>query len=596
MKKLKKLLAITLAVVMLISAMPLIQANAADYYFGIMLNRNTSVRLTPNEPIKYLAFYAEKSGYYAFYSSCHDYSDPFVYCYDEDHNLLGYDDNSGGNENFFYKAYLEKDKVYKFDLSAKRLDQREAMYNVSIVNLDERTTDIKTGDVLDVVPNIRRIIEFFRFTPTESGYYAFSSLQKYAFTNAVLYDSEFKYLDEDDDSGVGSSFCLSYYLEGGKTYYYMSTTEMPSNSYQVTIDKCEIVKQINILTYPDKMTYYDGFINEETIDLNGLSAELVYTDGSTCTWTYNSNSWENEIVGTTVYAEITQDENGQFYGYVAADEGYALIDIEVVDCPVKSIEVVSHTRVTCYENISGHEYVDSDTDERWFVYGYDLPRDLVIRINYDDGTYEETRYFDDNNEISFKYYDNQRKGDKWSLGRNTVTLTYYDKECDFYVDVVEIDSLTLVKAPDTVYHFEINSEDENGQHCVISPSKLSGIELQVNLKDGSSKLLTDKDWEEYNKLLDDYKYYAGAYTVDNPQEVLVTLSYCGHEVSYYVPVVEKGDADMDFNISIMDATEIQCIVAKLFEAKDLYIADADRNGDITIMDATAIQMKLAGLA
>ena len=369
MKKLKKLLAITLAVVMFISAMPLIQANAADYSYDIILNRDTSVRLTPNEPIKYLAFYAEKSGYYAFYSSCHDYSDPFVYCYDEDHNLLGYDDNSGGNENFFYKAYLEKDKVYKFDVGAKRLDQREAMYNVSIVNLDERTTDIKTGDVLDVVPDTQKDVEFFKFTPTDSGYYAFSSLQKYAFTNAVLYDSEFKYLDEDEDSGVGSSFCLSYYLEGGKNYYYMSMTDF-NDTYQVTIDKCEIIKQINILTYPDKMTYYDGFINQETIDLNGLSAELVYTDGTTCTWTYSGDSWENEIVGTTVYAEITQDENGQFYGYVAADKGYARFDIEVVDCPVKSIEVVSHSRVTCYENITGHKYEDPETDKEWFVYYY----------------------------------------------------------------------------------------------------------------------------------------------------------------------------------------------------------------------------------
>lgn len=592
----KKLLAIVLSMVLLICSMPLMQANAV-FYNGMFEDQLYSVSLSAEKPIEYRAFYPEKSGYYAFYSECYDYSDPFVYCYDENHNQLGYDDNNGGNENFCYIAYLEKDKAYNFEIGAKRFSSGKAIFNVTIIDLDKRIADINLGYTVSVTPSTKRGVEYFRFTPQDSGYYAFSSLQKYAFSNAVLYDSEFNLLDEDDDSGVGSSFYLSHYLEGGKTYYYMSTTShnISSNTYEVTLNKCEIISQINIVSYPDKMTYYDGYV-EQTVDLNGLSAQFVYTDGSTVEWTYSDDgSYSNELVGTTVYADITKDENGKYYGYVSADEGYASFDIEVVDCPVESIEVVSHTKVECYENMTGNEYFDSEKNERWFVYDYKLPHDLVMRINYDDGTYEETRFFDDNNEVPFKYSDNQLKGEKWSLGKNPVTLTYFDKECTFYVDVIEnpIESLTLLKAPDRIYHFVINANDEDSEYCEINPYDISGIEIQVNYKDGTSKILNDEDWEYYSGELDGYRYYTDNYALDKPQEIVVKLRYCGHKVFYTVPVVEKGDVNLDYKISIADATEIQRIIVQLSSETDFYVTDYDNDGYITIMDATEIQRRLA---
>lgn len=70
-----------------------------------------------------------------------------------------------------------------------------------------------------------------------------------------------------------------------------------------------------------------------------------------------------------------------------------------------------------------------------------------------------------------------------------------------------------------------------------------------------------------------------------------------------------GDADRDKELTILDATYIQRILAKLemhpmddltsyFSVTDdklQYISDFDRDGDRTILDATAIQMKLARL-
>ncbi len=57
-----------------------------------------------------------------------------------------------------------------------------------------------------------------------------------------------------------------------------------------------------------------------------------------------------------------------------------------------------------------------------------------------------------------------------------------------------------------------------------------------------------------------------------------------------------GDADLDYEISILDATLIQRRVAQLVSISDIRVsetADVDDDGDITVLDATTIQMKLA---
>ncbi len=57
-----------------------------------------------------------------------------------------------------------------------------------------------------------------------------------------------------------------------------------------------------------------------------------------------------------------------------------------------------------------------------------------------------------------------------------------------------------------------------------------------------------------------------------------------------------GDVDGDGEVSIMDATEIQLIVAKLKPmVESITVADADCDGQISVLDATAIQLKIAKL-
>ena len=58
-----------------------------------------------------------------------------------------------------------------------------------------------------------------------------------------------------------------------------------------------------------------------------------------------------------------------------------------------------------------------------------------------------------------------------------------------------------------------------------------------------------------------------------------------------------GDADLDGEVSVLDATRIRRWLAGLdrFGALQLYLADADGSGDVNILDATAVQRELVGL-
>lgn len=88
------------------------------------------------------------------------------------------------------------------------------------------------------------------------------------------------------------------------------------------------------------------------------------------------------------------------------------------------------------------------------------------------------------------------------------------------------------------------------------------------------------------------------YTLEEAWEnSLVTDLSCIEGFSRISKVYRVGDADLDFEVSILDATLIQLSVAQLSELDYLQsqTADVDGDGEISVLDATTIQLKLAGL-
>ncbi len=77
-------------------------------------------------------------------------------------------------------------------------------------------------------------------------------------------------------------------------------------------------------------------------------------------------------------------------------------------------------------------------------------------------------------------------------------------------------------------------------------------------------------------------------------------------IDRYYDVYICGDVDFDDELTVLDATKIQRVLAGLdsfpyyesisnYEGKSIYISDTDSDGSRSVMDATAIQLKIAKL-
>lgn len=169
--------------------------------------------------------------------------------------------------------------------------------------------------------------------------------------------------------------------------------------------------------------------------------------------------------------------------------------------------------------------------------------------------------------------------------------TYYELQkanVSLYVKkAVDVKSMEITQCP-----FDTNLVEDNEYETFTA----DGLEIAFTFADG-----TTIDWKYQKYYLNDMR----GYIVD----VYLDCDYAGN---YYACVkcaglVEKipytvvknntillGDVDGDAKITIMDASEIQMVIAQRKpDFKDITVADVDGDSRISIFDATAIQMQLA---
>ncbi len=154
------------------------------------------------------------------------------------------------------------------------------------------------------------------------------------------------------------------------------------------------------------------------------------------------------------------------------------------------------------------------------------------------------------------------------------------------------------------YHY-----DENGQidWCLIS------AEVVTDFESGDIKYLKFNDFVLYSSSGHFFEMKYGIYDV--AADKFIDIVDCYAQLDKYEGVVDVlrevpqsrpiGDYDDDHRLSILDATGIQRMLAKLESFKyDAYydrfgnmgdFADIDGDGEVSILDATAIQRKLAQL-
>ncbi len=607
----KKLMAIMLCIVMLLSIIPSASFSAYDvpiqepgdfHDYSIMLGDTENIYLRENDAYVRLMFYAKESGKYRVYSN--GYEDTFVRCYNEYGEEIAFDDDGGIDNNFSCIVELEAEKRYYFEVSA--YFEYNADFVVGLMKLTaDDAVEMKLGESYTAVSEtLDSQYKYFSFTPDESGYYAFyCENNDYEEENphAFLYDSQWNLIDKDDDSGEGRNFSLSAYLEKDKTYYLEASEvfHVIDFGYSISVKKTEVIVDTEVVEQPTKMTYYDGFV-EEMIDYSGLKLRFTYSDGTTLDWEYNE-----EIIGTTVELSVCKDDNGKYYVYILAGFSCNQFDLDVVENPVESIELHSMTPIQLYENISGYKDYDRYGYEFDYIYRYKMPEDTLMQINYKDGREEIVSIFDEFDDRKFTYYDKQLKNyepdEVWSFGKNPIYVEYYGAQTIIYADVVEnpVEKLTLNSVPTRKYVYGSGAfGGKDGDGYRFRPDDLTGLSFTMHFKDGTTKVLTDKDIQN-EVMLDGYYYDVEWITIRKGGTYEATFTYFEKELKYdvfvYDRILPRGDVNMDGEVTIVDATVMQQYLADIVELNEaqIHTCNLDGHSGVNVMDATRLQRHVA---
>ncbi len=602
----KKIISLVLCMVMLLALIPAISVSADDYTYKLLEENKVSyVTLWENRGYEYYSCLPRESGLYNLYSVGTE--DTFVYIYDEFGNELSFDDDSGVENNFNLFIELERSKAYFIVVSAYYDTYSRFDMYLEKVNEDE-SYPLELDEEVEIILSAGDRKDFFKFTPDEDGYYAFYSTgdeeEYYWNPYALLHDESFNVLDKDNDSGLDNNFSLACYLTKGNTYYFEATRLKGSVDmvYSVSIKKTDVIVKTEVISKPENMRYYDGFV-EEMIDYSGLELEFTYSNGEKINWKYDE---QTEIDGTTVDVMLLKDDDGKYFIYVIAGFSDCSIYLEVVDSvdsEIKSISVYSMPDIVLYENISGYKKYEGSINHWNFIYKYEIPQETMMEIKYTDGTSKIVNYYDTVDGENFTAFDEQLTKDGsyvknlWSLGENPITIEYYGLQTTVNARVVEnpVESFTVHSAPTKKYRFWLNDTYYNTSYCKYYPSDLSGLSFTVHYKDGTQQTYTDADIDMNKQTIGGYRYDINDQMAFKPGLNTATIEFMDRELSFEVILFGRGDVDKDGKVTIMDAALIQMNVAKqwTFDWEETQVADTDGDGIISVLDATKIQRYLA---
>lgn len=210
--------------------------SAPSSYTIMSAGTNYTASISPAGTIRYFRFTASSTGTYAFISS--GSADAYGYLLDAAGNQITYNDDNGTDRNFRISYSLTQGSVYYLKVKlysssatgsfTVRVDLQQAWPpSYTTMNLNTNySASISTGGA----------VKYFRFTPSASGTYTFSSTGS-SDSCAYLLNSSGSTLAYDDDSGAGTNFSLSYSLTGGSTYYLLVRmySSSATGSFTVTV-------------------------------------------------------------------------------------------------------------------------------------------------------------------------------------------------------------------------------------------------------------------------------------------------------------------------------------------------------------------------
>ena len=333
------------------------------------------------------------------------------------------------------------------------------------------------------------------------------------------------------------------------------------------------------------------------------------------------NSWG--AVTDEDLAEATLDEYGnEMFGNPDAnhwgidDSGYFYLSYyDQTMCNLASCEFYSSAEAQKYADYNYDQY---DLFQILMEYGFD--RDgLTMTANVFDA--EEDEYLRQiaflntkpDATVSYAVYKDVEQGDpdsgvlleEGTVGLPTSGIHRIDLEHEYFLKKGETYSVVITET----YTDGEGVERYRESYCGAGSPAVDSIPCSV-INAGESYRYMNGEWSDLSGFKDELIDEMYAFDVDLYGEEAVLLNVPGGHDYYYtdnysiraylLPADKRsqlrGDADVDGELSVLDATCIQRVLADLsFKYFDEKLADVDGDSEVTILDATAIQRRLAGL-
>ncbi len=205
---------------------------------------------------------------------------------------------------------------------------------------------------------------YYKFTPTQSGYYHVSGNSEDESVYFWAYDSNYydlcygdgSFWTNDDENG----FDAYLNLEAGEMYYfevgfYYDVLLNGSISFDVTLDYLGSITGATLVSPPDKLTYIQGYDENDYsgpdyiyyefgFDITGALANVTFPGGQTVTL----NDWAIEEVFERSYDSEKRHLGDNTVYYKLGDTVMFSFVITLIENPVESIEILHLPNKTDY--------------------------------------------------------------------------------------------------------------------------------------------------------------------------------------------------------------------------------------------------------
>ncbi len=519
---------------------------------------------------KVFKFMPEESGSYKFYSYNND-GDSKAYLYDSELNEIAQDDDSGTDNNFIIIKKLEAGKTYYFAPQFYTYGPTtEGVFYTKVekVNAISEITITAYPNKMDYYEGRN---EFSYDGLALELIYEDGTKVDWVYGRDDIYFGDYyvRIYDEFDEDGnylnsiiecgdvepVTFSFNIvenpvrSITLISGTQTKYIENT----NGYYTTVYDEETDSQKEVFIYYAYSGPSDAKIRIDYKNSTSVYANVYdYVDGEQVEW-YNNQYEEPWTVGNNNKSTIS------YLGHTVN------LPITVIKNPVDSIEVVSGS-ITVVENCYG--YWEGPEDDKRFIYYANAPEDLIIKVNFTDGTSKNIT-MGEKVEGYWPNFDSNQSIKPWVLGDdNYAVVEILGKKANVPVSVIknDVEEIVIDTAPTRRYIYgdsDFGYPSEEGYW--FYPTDLSGIVFTVYYTDGTNKQYTYSDLEE------DYgEYYLNGYMLEfNFDDELVEAG------THRVKLIYKGASDT-YNVvleeSIVESLDIISNPNKT-EFKNGYIPD-----------------------